>query len=193
MKTKPARQRPTESSHQDETRPPHISTDDHSHKEPLGKGSEKPNLFRLRERRRLENDWLAPAGSEMEKRFLRRWLRHDTLSEEDRRLVLSWIRNPDEFARRDMLFRITAKKSYLGKVVYDTTIERHKNLDSKEFLVACFTAWGIKQKEIAELTHMSDKSVDNTIRSIKDKIGHEYGYDIEINELAHIARWFFGV
>lgn len=195
MKRESARQRPPKSSHQDETQAPHSAADEHPHKEPLRQGLAKPNkrLLRLQERRRLENDWLAPAGSEIEKQFLRRWVQHDELSKEDRDLINSWIRNPDEFAKRNMLFWQAAKRSLLGSPVHNTAIERHKKLGNEEWLVAYFTAQGIKQREIAELAHMSEKTVDNTIRSIKDKIGQEYRYDIEINELAHIARWFFGL
>ena len=179
----------------DETHTPHIAVDDHQHKEPLRRGLAKARKreLRLQDRRRYEKDWLAPAGSELEKQFLRRWVQQDGLSKEDRDLIHRWISNPDEFAKRNALFWQAAKKSLLGAPVYNTAIDRHKKLDSKEWLVAFCTAQGIRQKEIAELTHMGERMVDNTIRSLKDKISREFQYEIEIVDRVHIARWFFGL
>ncbi len=49
------------------------------------------------------------------------------------------------------------------------------------------------QKEIAKLTHIGVRMVDNIIASLKDKITQELECDIEPDKLAQIARWFFGL
>ena len=128
-----------------------------------------------------------------EKQFLKRWAKHGGLSQEERDLIHKWIDDPDEFAKRNALFWQSAKKSLLGPVVYKTAMERHRILNDKEWLVACFTAQGMRQQEIARLTHIGVRMVDNIIRSLKDKMTQDLECDIESDGLAQIARWFLGV
>jgi len=128
----------------------------------------------------------------LEKQYLTRWAKHG-LSQNDRELIYKWMNNPDESAKRNTLFWQSAKNSVLGPVVYETAMERHRKLDDKEWLVACFTAQGMRQQEIAQLTHMGERMVDNTICSVKDKIAQELHCDIEIDDRVQIARWFFGL
>ena len=127
-----------------------------------------------------------------EEQFLTRWTKHG-LSQNDRELIYKWINSPDEYAKRNTLFWQSAKNSLLGPVVYKTAMERQRMLDDKEWLVACFTAQGLRQKEIAELTHIGVRMVDNIIRSLKDKITQELKCDIESDGLVQIARWFLGM
>ena len=128
-----------------------------------------------------------------EKQFLKRWAKQEGLSQKDRDLIYKWIDDPDEFAKRNALFWQAAKKSLLGPVVYETAIERHSKLDDKEWLVACFTAQGMRQKEIAKLTHIGVRMVDNIIRSLRDKMTQELECDIKSDGLAQITCWFFGL
>lgn len=72
-------------------------------------------------------------------------------------------------------------------------MKRHSMLDDKEWLVACFTAQGMLQKEIAQLMHTSERMVDNIISDLKDKITLDLGCDIERVDRAQIACWFFGL
>jgi hypothetical protein len=51
---------------------------------------------------------------------------------------------------------------------------------------------GLRQKEIAEWTKLSEREIDNVIRSIKDKISIEYRGDIDRVDLVEIARRFLG-
>jgi len=148
---------------------------------------------RKQARRLLEKDWLAPAGSVPEKQYLRRLAKQEELSKKDRDEIHKWLSNPNESAKRNALFWQAAKKSVLGPVVYGTAMDRHSKLNDEEWLVACFTVQGIRQKEIAELTHMGERMVDNIIRSLKDKIGQEFRCDIDIVDRVQIARWFLGL
>jgi ATP/maltotriose-dependent transcriptional regulator MalT len=140
---------------------------------------------RLEQARKLhEKDWLAPAGSVQERQFLQRWAKQ-TDSQEQRDLIYKWIKNPDQFAewmkdpdkfgKRNAMFWPVAKKSVLGPVVYETAMERHGKLNNKEWLVACFTAQGMKQEEIGKLIDMSESTVDNVIAVLKRRITQELG------------------
>jgi hypothetical protein len=136
-------------------------------------------------------NWLHPVGSVQEKQFLEKWAEVADVSQRD--LIYQWINNPDEFAKRNALFWQAAKKLAVGPISYETAMERHRTLDDKEWLVACFTAQGKRQKEIAKLTHIGERMVDNIILSLKDKIIQEFQCDIKDVGLAQIARWFFGL
>jgi hypothetical protein len=160
-------------------------------RQPLAKGNKKE--LRKQARELHEVDWLAPAGSEREKQFLKSWEKRGGPSTKELALIKEWVHNPDQSAKRNTLFWQAAKKSVLGPVVYGTAIERHRALDDKEWLVACFTAQGMKQEKIAELTHLGERMVDNVIRILKDKIIQELGCDIESVDLPQIACWFFGL
>jgi hypothetical protein len=151
-----------------------------------------------------ERDWLAPAGSVREKQLLRGWLKHGGLSREERDLTLERIgkderdlirehmSNPDEFAKRNALFWHAAKKSVLG-YSYDVAMERHRKLDDSEFLVACLTVRGLKQKEIASLAYMGESMVDKIIGRLKVKIAQDRECDAETVDRIEIGPWFFGL
>jgi hypothetical protein len=194
MGKKPARQGSQGLPSPAEPQAPLSQSDDHSVEQALRQPSPKEQKRKFREEARNlhEKDWLAPAGSAVEKQFLTRWTKHG-LSQNDRELIYKWMNSPDESAKRNALFWQSAKKSVLGPVVYETAMGRHKILDDKEWLVACFTAQGMRQKEIAELTHMSVRMVDNIIRSVKNKIAQELDCDIAIDDRVQIARWFLGL
>jgi hypothetical protein len=148
--------------------------------------------LRKQARKLHEGDWLAPAGSVQEKRFLEEWAKHEG-SQEQHDLICKWLDNPNEFAKRHALFQQTAKKYFLGPLVNETARERHNKLDDKEWLVACFTSQGMRQREIAKLTHIGMRQVDNVIRSLKNKIAQELKYHIEVDDRIQIARWFLGL
>jgi hypothetical protein len=194
MGKKKARQGSQRSPSPAEPQSPLSQSDDPSVEEALRQSSPKEQKRNLREQARSlhEKDWLAPAGSVAEEQFLTRWAKHG-LSQNDRELIYKWIHSPDESAKRNTLFWQSAKNSVLGPVVYETAMERQRMLDDKEWLVACFTAQGLRQKEIAELTHIGVRMVDNIIRSLKDKITQELKCDIEPDGLIQIARWFLGM
>ena len=170
--------------------PPHDPSVGRNQRQPSAK--EQKRELREQARNLHQKDWFAPAGSVLEKQSLTRWAKHG-LSQNDRELIYKWIDSPDESAKRNTLFWQSAKKSVLGHVAYETAMERHRMLDDKEWLVACFTVQGMGQKEIAELTHIGVRMVDNVIRSLKDKIIQELECDVKDVELAHITRWFFGL
>jgi DNA-binding CsgD family transcriptional regulator len=155
----------------------------------------KENKRELREetRKRHEKNWLAPAGSERERQWLRGWAKRGGLSQKYLQLIHEWLNNPDEFARRNEMFWHAAKKNMMGPVVYETAMERHQQLDATEWLVAYFTVEGVGQKQIASLTHISERTVDNIIRNLKDKITQDLGCDIQSVEIPQITRWFFGL
>jgi len=193
MKRKPERHRSLGFPRQDEAHAPHIPTDDPSHKELPRQALTKAEKKKLRERDRnlLKDDWLAPAGSEQEKQILRKWAEQKGLSKEERAIIHEAINCRDESARRNLLFWQVAKHRVLGDFVYDRAIERHGKLNSREWLVAYFTTQGLKQGKIADLTYMSERMVDETILSLKDKIAQDL--DCDTVHIAQITRWFLGV
>jgi hypothetical protein len=174
---------------------PIFPPDDPSPKKSLRQPSAKQQKRELQEQARKlhEKDWLAPAGSVREKQFLEKWAKQEGLSQKDRDLIYEWIDHPDESAKHNTLFWQAAKKFVLGSVIYKTAMERHRTLDDKEWLVACFTAQGMLQKEIAKLMHIGERKVDDIIRSLKDKITQDLECDIERVDRAQIACWFFGL
>src|SRR5271155_3965711 len=99
-----------------------------------------------KEREERRSNWLAPAGSLQERRFLKKLLVQPGLSNEDRMLLDEWIAKPDGFEKRNALFWHAAKRQILGPVVSGIAIERHKRLRSDEWLVACLIAEGLNQK-----------------------------------------------
>jgi DNA-binding CsgD family transcriptional regulator len=195
MKKKPAPHKSLALPRRSERQVSPSPTDENSSKDALRQPLAKTNNKELRKEAREHHakNWLAPAGSVQEKQFLKRWAKVADVSQKDRDLIYQWIDNPDEFAKRNALFWQVAKKSALGSISYETAMERHRTLDDKEWLVACFTAQGKRQKEIAKLTHIGERMVDNIILSLKDKIIQEFRCDIEDVGLARIASWFFGL
>jgi DNA-binding CsgD family transcriptional regulator len=195
MKKKPAPHKSLALPRRSERQVSPSPTDENSSKDALRQPLAKTNNKELRkEARELHaKNWLAPAGSVQEKQFLKRWAKVADVSQKDRDLIYQWIDKPDEFAKRNTLFWQAAKKSALGSISYETAMERHRTLDDKEWLVACFTAQGMRQKEIAKLTHIKERTVDNIILRLKDKIIQEGWCDIKGVGLARIARWFFGL
>jgi DNA-binding CsgD family transcriptional regulator len=158
---------------------------------PLGK--EDKRKLRKEARNRIVEDWLAPSGSEQEKQLLRIWAKSGSVSREDLQLIDQWLKDPEAVRRgRDPLFLYAAKKKYLGEVIWNTAAERHKQLDDREWLVAYFTAQGKAQKRIATLTNLSERSVDDIISRIKDRITMEYRCSLESVGIAQITRWFLG-
>lgn len=110
------------------------------------------------------------------------------------RLIQEWLKDPAAVKRgRTPLFLYTAKKKFLGEVVWETAAGRHRQLDDTEWLVAYFTAQGKGQKRIASLTHLSERTIDDKIRSLKDRITQEFGCDLDEVGIPHITRWFFGL
>jgi hypothetical protein len=182
---------------------PLFPPDDSSPQKSLRQQTAKEEKRDLRKQARKlhERDWLAPAGSVQEKQFLERWAKQED-SPERRALICKWIdnplefanwmKNPDKFGKRNELFWQTGKKSALGSVSYETAIERHGTLDDEEWLVAYFTAQCKKQKEIASLTQLSDRTVDKIIQRLKKRISQELNCDINIDDRVQIAHWFFG-
>jgi DNA-binding CsgD family transcriptional regulator len=140
-----------------------------------------------------EKDWLATRGSEREKQFLKRWAKQKELSDGDRALISEWIDKPDGFEKRNAAFWEAAKKSVLGPVVYSAAMERHSKLNDVEWLVACFTARAIEQKEIARIIAVGERTVDNIVKRIKLKITQELKCDIASVDQLQIACWFFGL
>jgi|SRR5579871_398997 len=154
---------------------------------------EDKRRLRKEARKHYEEDWLAPLGSEQEKQLLRIWAKKGSVSREDLQLIDQWLQDPDAIKRgRDPLFLYAAKKKYLGEVIWNTAAERHKQLDDKEWLVAYFTVEGKTQKRIATLTKLSERSVDDIISRIKDRITKEYRCSLDAVGIAQITRWFLG-
>jgi hypothetical protein len=148
----------------------------------------------LKEREDLRNNWLAPAGSLQERRFLKKLLVQPGLSNKDRILLDEWIAKPDGFEKRNVLFWHAAKSQILGSVVYDMAIERHKRLRPDEWVVACLIAEGLNQKEeIAPMIGKSPRAVEYLVADIKQEIVQDLGCDIEAVTIAQIARWFLGL
>jgi hypothetical protein len=193
MKKKPAPHKSLALPRRSERQVSPSPTDENSSKDALRQPLAKTNNKELRKEARelLAKNWLHPVGSVQEKQFLKKWAEVADVSQ--RNLIYQWINNPDEFAKRNALFWQAAKKSAVGPISYETAMERHRTLDDKEWLVACFTAQGKRQKEIAKLTHIGERMVDNIILSLKDKIIQEFRCDIEDVGLARIASWFFGL
>jgi hypothetical protein len=138
-------------------------------------------------------NWLAPAGSQRERRFLEKWASQPGLPDKDRALVYAWLAKPDGFEKRNALFWHAAKKQILSPVVYDTALKRHKELSRIEWLIACLIAEGCKQDEIASMADRSLPTIEKTIASIKVKIRQEFKFDNEAVPLGEIVRWFLGL
>ena len=158
--------------------------------------SKKTRLKPLTEEQKqdLRDNWLAPTGSVQEKQFLKRWSEQKGLSEADRALIREWHKMPDGFSKRNEGFWRAAKKSVLGQVVHETAMERHRKLPrGREWEVACLTAEGYEQGEIADLLDVGTRTVDNIVLKIKQIIVQESGCEIESVNLAQISRWFLGL
>lgn len=146
------------------------------------------------EKEELRENWLAPAGSAQEKQFLKRLAERKELSEADRALIREWHKKPDGFAKRNAGFSRAAKESVLGDVAWATALERHKKLPrGREWEVACLTAEGYGQPEIADLLGVGDRTVDNIVLKIKQIIVQEFDCEIESVNIAQISRWFLGL
>jgi hypothetical protein len=157
---------------------------------------EREDKRRLRKEARhlYAEDWLAPLGSEQERQLLRIWRKRSTLTPADHKLIDEWIKSPEGVKKgREPLFFATAKEKYLGKVVFNTALERQRQLDDTEWLVAYFTTQGKSQKRIASLTHLSDRRIDDITRNLKEKFSDEFMCDPESVTLSQIARWFLGL
>jgi hypothetical protein len=156
-----------------------------------------PNEWKKQLRKQVRNceekDWLATRGSEREKQFLKRWANQKGLSDGDRALISQWIDKPDDFEKRNALLWHAAKNSVLGPVVYSVAMERHGKLNDLEWLVACFTAQAIEQKEIARIITVAERTVDNIVKRIKLTIAQELKCDITSVDQLQIACWFFGL
>lgn len=101
---------------------------------------------------------------------------------------------PDGFAKRNQGFSRAAKKTVLGDVIWETALERHRKLPrGREWEVACLTAEGYGQEEIADLLGVGPRTVDNIVLKIKQIIVQDFGCEIESVRLAQISRWFFGL
>lgn len=161
----------------------------------LGDNAHSPKQKRLtsEEKEKLRNNWLAPAGSAEERRFLKQWASQKEISEEDRALVYAWISKPDGFEKRNEGFWRAAKRSVLGGVVYESAMERQKKLTWDEWLIACLITQGFKQREIATMVGESLSTIEKTIASIKDKIMSDFGYMVEAVKPVTVARWFLGL
>jgi ATP/maltotriose-dependent transcriptional regulator MalT len=142
-------------------------------------------------RRKLESDWLAEPGSKRERQLLRNWARHKSLDDRERQQILHWVENPT--ASRNELFWNSAKHSILGTVMYDNAMMRHKELDDRLWLVGCFIARGLTEKEIAELLSVHPTTIDNAVDALKEYIRQYYGCEIGRIKSAQIAGWFFGL
>lgn len=147
----------------------------------------------VEEREARRSDWLAPAGSLQERRFLEKLASQPGITDKDRALVYAWLSKPDGFEKRNALFWQAAKKQTLGPVVYDMALERHKKLSPDEWLVACLIAQGFKQVEIPSVAGKALSTIEKAIASIKNKIMSDLKYDIETVNPAQIARWFLGL
>lgn len=154
---------------------------------------EREQKQRKEERDVRKTDWLADPGSMREKQFLLRWVKQPGLGKKSEQQIWKQISNPDKPLDRNLAFWKAAKEAVLGPVVYETAMARHKDLDDREWLVAYFTAQGVTQEKIAELTYMSPRMVDEIIRRLKDRIARELRYDIESVAQVQIALWFFGL
>jgi hypothetical protein len=147
--------------------------DDRSSRDSARQSLTRKGKRKLREqaRKRYEEDWFAPAGSVEEKQLLKRWAKYGKVSHEDLQLIDKWLTDPAGIKiGRGILFIHAAKRKLFGEVVFETATERHKQLDDEEWLVAYFTAHGMKQREIAPRTHLSERRVDQIISDIKDRI-----------------------
>ena len=146
------------------------------------------------EKEEIRDNWLAPAGSEREKQFLKRWAQREGLSEAHRALIREWHKTPDGFTKRNEGFCRVAKESVLGDVVWKAAMERHTKLPrGREWEVACLTAEGYKQPEIADLLGVGKRTVDNIVLKIKQIIVQDLNCEIESVNIAQIALWFRGL
>jgi ATP/maltotriose-dependent transcriptional regulator MalT len=140
------------------------------------------------------DNWLAPTGSQQEKQFLKRWAQREGLSEANRALIKEWHNTPDGFEKRNTGFSRAAKKSVLGDVVWEAAMERHKKLPrGREWEVACLTAEGYEQEEIADLMDRSPRTIDGIILDIKRIIVQDLNCEMESVNIAQIALWFRGL
>jgi ATP/maltotriose-dependent transcriptional regulator MalT len=152
----------------------------------------KPLTYEKKEE--LRDNWLAPAGSEREKQFLKRWAQREGLSEAHRALIREWHKTPDGFAKRNTGFSRAAKKSVLGDVVWEAAMERHKKLPrGREWEVACLTAEGYGQEEIADLMDVSPRTIDGIVFKIKQIIAQDLNCEMESDNIVQIALWFRGL
>ena len=139
----------------------------------------------------LRDNWLAPAGSQREKQFLKKWAQREGLSAADRALIKEWHKTPDGCTKRNEGWARLAKKSVLGDVVWGIAMERHKKLPrGREWEVACLTAEGYGQEEIADLMDRAPRTIDGIILTIKQIIVQDLNCEMESVKIVQIALWF---
>jgi hypothetical protein len=114
-----------------------------------------------------------------EKQLLTRWKKQGkasgTVSEEDLQLIDKWLTQPEGIKNgRGILLVHATKKKFLGEYIFETASARHKQLNDEEWLVAYFTAHGMKQSEIAVRMRLKRRRVVEIMKDIKDKITMEF-------------------
>ena len=145
------------------------------------------------EREARQRNWLAPAGSAQERRFMKQLRSAKHLTDKDRAMVNAWLQKPDGFDRRNEMWWHTAKKRLLGEFVYSIAMERHVKLSRSEWHVAYLLSAGYPQTEIATIGGTSLSTIEKTILSIREKITLEYECDIADVTIGQIVRWFLGL
>ena len=85
------------------------------------------------------------------------------------------------------------KKKFLGEYSFETASARHEQLNDEEWLVAYFTAHGMKQIEIAVRMRLKRRRVVEIMKDIKRKITMEFNCELESVRPSQITSWFFGL
>jgi DNA-binding NarL/FixJ family response regulator len=85
------------------------------------------------------------------------------------------------------------KRKFLGEYIFETASARHEQLNDEEWLVAYFTAHGMKQGEIEVRMHLKRRRVSEIMRDIKDKITMEFNCELKSVRPSQITSWFFGL
>jgi hypothetical protein len=152
---------------------------------------------------KMQENWLAPHGSELETQMIESLLSYKRLTQDERGMLLRYRKSRDSREMHNSGFWKTAKKLKLGSPEnYELAMSRHKKLESKSggkgntWLVAyCIANSEAKTlKEIGEKLGIGVDGVKFHKSKISEIISEEYGHQIQgMADDALITRWFLGL
>ena len=147
-----------------------------------------------KQRKEIQANWVAPAGSEEEKQFLDAILHHGNLSAEERKYVQDWRDGKGDYGMHNHVFWELGKPRALGSVAHARAMERQAKLRGNTWFVAYYISAGKAEKEIVDKLGFASR---NSLRGPKDTIANlvrqEYGYGDDPVPEEMITRWFLGM
>jgi hypothetical protein len=147
-----------------------------------------------KQREEIRRNWVAPAGSEEEKKFLDAMLESGTLNEKEQKLVRHWRDGGNGYGMHNNVFWELGKERALGPVAHRRAMKRHADLPVNTWFVAYFVSQGKTQKDMEEKLGLTDDGIRYHMDKLRGLVRQEYGYEeSESVNTEQIARWFLGL